>query len=201
MTKISTIFFDWGGVIAADPADDFLTQLLRDCGATENQAQEIYDTYMRTFMRGELTEAEYWNVLREKYSLSIHDTISQEFAKWRGLIANDDVFALVDEAKTKGITTVVFTNVIEPTYNVLEKAGYYDRFDHIIASCKVGMAKPQPEIYQLALDTIGTTAEQSLFIDDKQRNLIPATEMGWHTILAENAEQIIRDTKRYLDAA
>jgi putative hydrolase of the HAD superfamily len=198
MTKINTIFFDWGGVIASDPADDFLKQLLRDCGATEDQTKEIYDTYMRKFMRGELTESEYWEELRRNYGLTIHDTISEEFTAWKGLAANQEVFALVDAARAKGITTVVFTNVIEPTYNALEKAGHYARFDHVIASCKIGLAKPQPEIYRYALAQLQATAEQSLFIDDKQRNLAPAAEMGFHTILAQNPEQIIRETQEYL---
>lgn len=201
MSKIDTIFFDWGGVIASDPADDFLTQLLRDCGATEAQAQEIYDGYMRSFMRGEITETEYWNELRQKYGLTIHDTISDEFNAWKGLEANEAVFALVDEAKAKGIKTVAFTNVIEPTYNALAKAGHYDRFDTVVASCKVGYAKPQEEIYRLALETAQTTAEKSLFIDDKQRNLTPADTMGFRTILALNPAQIIRETRQYIDAS
>jgi hypothetical protein len=29
-TKMKTIFFDWGGVVADDPGDDFLTKVLRD---------------------------------------------------------------------------------------------------------------------------------------------------------------------------
>lgn len=195
---ITTIFFDWGGVIADDPGDDFLKLLLRDIGANESQVEEIYATYMFSFMQGKISEQEYWDKLRQEYGLAVHDTISHEFKKWNGLIKNDDVLELVRTAKKHGIKTAILSNVIEPTYNVLAQAGYYAEFDTVIASCKVGFAKPEKEIYELALKKLGTTPEQSLFIDDKLKNLQPAIDMGFHTILAENPEQIIRDTKQYL---
>jgi len=198
MSNIDTIFFDWGGVIAGDPDDNFLTLLLRDIGATEAQAEEICDTYMQRFMRGEVTEAQYWNELRQNYGLAIHDTISDEFKKWNGLVKNDDVMALVGKAKATGLQVALLTNVIEPTYNVLSEAAYYDYFDEVIASCKVGFAKPQDEIYQLSLERLHTTAERSLFIDDRQKNLDSAIRLGFATILAQSPEQIISDVSKYI---
>lgn len=190
-----TIFFDWGGVVADDPGDEFLDMLLKNLGATDEQAREISRTYMKAFMRGQISETEYWNTLRTKYGFSIEDSISEEFMKWSGLVANEQILGLVDEAKVKGLKTAILSNVIEPTYNVLERAGFYARFDKVVASCKVGYAKPEKEIYQIALDQLHTTAKRSIFIDDKQRNLDPANEMGFTTILAQSPEQIIRDLK------
>lgn len=193
MHSINTIFFDWGGVVADDPGDEFLSLLLKDIGASEEQVQEIYDTYMRSFMKGEISEAKYWHELRTRYGLTIHDSISDEFKKWRGLVKNDAILELVNQARAHGLQVAILSNVIEPTYNVLLEAGYYDHFDKVIASCKVGYAKPQQEIYQLALEELHTTAEQSVFIDDKQKNLDPANQMGFNTILARSPKQIISD--------
>lgn len=194
----TTLFFDWGGVVANDPGDEFVGQLLRDVGATDEQIKEIFDTYMKRFMCGEIAETQYWQELRERYGLAIHDSISEEFKKWRGLVANEDILALVKEAKDKGLNVAVLSNVIEPTYKVIEAAGYYNLFDEIIASCKVGFVKPEEEIYKIALDRFGVTAEESIFIDDKQYCLDPAERMGFKTILATSPEQIIRDVKTCL---
>jgi len=198
MTKYSTIFFDWGGVIADDPGDEFLGKLLRKIGASETQIQEIFETYMKRFMRGQISEVEYWTELRSNYGFEIHDSISEEFKKWRGLVANQQVLALVKEARDNGIQVAILSNVIEPTYNVIKQAGYYDLFDEVIASCKVGYAKPEKEIYEIALERLGATSERSIFIDDKQYCLDPASEMGIETIFAQNPEQIIRDVRSYL---
>lgn len=195
---MKTIFFDWGGVVADEPGDDFLTKLLQDVGANSEQIQQIFQLYMKQFMRGEISEIEYWNKLRTNYGFEIHESISEEFKKWSGLVANQDVLALVDEAKSKGWQTAILSNVIEPTYNVLEEAGFYDKFDVVIASCKEGVVKPEIGIYQLALHRLHATPEESVFIDDKQANLDPAHGLGFRVILAENPEQIIRDVKEIL---
>jgi putative hydrolase of the HAD superfamily len=195
---MKTIFFDWGGVIADDPGDDFLAKLLREIGATDDQVQEIFQSYMRRFMRGEIPEAEYWDELRSNYGFTIHDSISDEFKKWNGLAANEGVLALVDEAKSRGWQVAILSNVIEPTYNVLKAAGFYDKFDVVIASCKEGFAKPDIEIYRIALEKLNTTASESVFIDDKPSNLTPAKELGFKTILAETPDQTVRDIKDLL---
>jgi len=194
----TTIFFDWGGVVADDPGDEFLTLLLRNLGASDEQVHEIFKTYMKRFMRDEISEKGYWDALKTNYGFTIDDSISDEFMKWTGLVANEEILALVDEAKAKGLRTAILSNVIEPTYNVLDRAGFYARFDETIASCKVGYAKPQREIYDLALEKLGATAEQSIFIDDKQKNLDPADEMGFTTVLAQNPTQIIRDLQNLI---
>jgi putative hydrolase of the HAD superfamily len=199
MSKIDTVFFDWGGVVANDPGDDFLAQLLKNIGATDEQVAAIFETYMKRFMHGQITEKEYWREVKDNFGLSIPDTISDEFMKWNGLTANQDIINLIKELKRDGLKVAILSNVIEPTYNVLKKAGYYDLFDEIIASCKVGFAKPELEIYQISLDKLGTTADKSLFIDDKQRNLDPALEMGFSVILAESPEQIMRDIRKRLE--
>lgn len=193
--KYTTVFFDWGGVIANDPGDEFLGDLIKSVGATDTQVQEIFETYMKRFMRGQLTEAEYWRELRTRYNLAIHDSISDEFKKWRGLVANEDILALAKELKARGLDIAILSNVIEPTYNVIEQAGYYNLFDEVIASCKVGYVKPEKEIYEIALERFGAAPHESIFIDDKQYCLDPATEMGFKTILAQSPEQIIQGVR------
>lgn len=200
MAKIDTVFFDWGGVVADDPGDDFLGQLLKDIGATDEQVVAIFQTYMQRFMRGQITEDEYWQEIKSKFNLLIPNTISDEFMKWSGLVANRDILDLVSELRESGLKVAILSNVIEPTYNVLASAGYYSLFDEVIASCKVGYAKPELEIYQLSLDRLATTADRSLFVDDKQRNLDPALQMGFSVILAKNPEQIVSDIRNTLSS-
>lgn len=193
MTKYTTVFFDWGGVVADDPGDQFLGILLKRHGATGEQISEIFKTYMYQFMRGEMTEQEFYEALRVQYGFAIDNSIADEFMEWSGLVANERILELIEEVKAAGMKVALLSNVIEPSYDSLERAGMYTRFDQLIASCKVGYAKPDREIYSLALERLDATAEQSIFIDDKQRNLDPADEMGFTTILAESPEQIIRD--------
>lgn len=195
------VFFDWGGVIARDPGDGFLGDLLVSIGATEEQKNEILDTYKISFMKGEISEQEYWKALQKRYGLAIHDSISEEFKKWKGLEANETVLELVRDIRAKKIKAAILSNVIEPTYSVIKEAGYYDLFDDVIASCKVGYAKPEKEIYQIALRRLGVRGDEAIFIDDKQKCLDPAAELGFTTMLAENQDQLIKDLRILVQSA
>lgn len=44
--------------------------------------------------------------------------------------------------------------------------GYYELFDDVILSYKVGLIKPEPEIYEMAARNLGARAENCVFIDD-----------------------------------
>jgi epoxide hydrolase-like predicted phosphatase len=195
------IFFDWGGVIGMDPDDNFLGNLLLSIGATEEQRDEILDTYKISFMRGEISEKEYWEALRQQYGLFIHDSISDEFKRWKGLEINQEVLDIALQAKTKNIKIAILSNVIEPTYVAIKQAGYYDLFDDVIASCKVGYAKPDKQIYLLALRRLGVKSEEAIFIDDKQKCIKPASELGFTTILVKNQSQLLEDLRKLIEVS
>lgn len=55
-------------------------------------------------------------------------------------------------------------------------------FDVVVESSVVGIRKPEPEFYRLALDRLGVTADEAVFLDDLGINLKPAREMGMTTI-------------------
>ena len=195
---ITTVFFDWGGVIAPDPQDDFLSSLLKQAGASDDQITNFFSSYMSRFTRGTLNTNGFWYLLKNTYQLSAPDDLTNTFATWRGLNVADQLLTLVRDLKVRGFKVVLFTNVIEPSYDLIKQAGYYDEFDEVIASCKVGFGKPDQEIYDIALQKTHVTAEESLFVDDKQTFLDPAIRMGFTTILATSSEQIIRDVNAAL---
>lgn len=196
---INTVFFDWGGVVAEDPGDDFLKEILHSCGATPEQMEQISRVYMQKFMRGEFTESDYWNAVKSHYGYDIPMSTESLFLSWHGTETNDDVMALVRDVQASGRVAGLLSNVIQPAYDALSEAGVYDPFDVVITSCTEGVAKPEPEIFQLALERTKTTAPESLFIDDKLENIEVAQQLGFKTILAENPAQFIAEARKLLD--
>jgi epoxide hydrolase-like predicted phosphatase len=196
--QYSVVFFDWSGVVADDSGDEFIRQLFRNAGATDNQIKKIIDTHFENLMLGRISEIEFWQKLKIDYCLNIKEPTSKEFKKWRGLEANNDILMLASKIKNRGIQVAVLTNIIEPVYCIIEQAGYYRRFDQVIASCKVGLTKPHKEIYLLALQQFNIVAQRAVFIDDKQVNLDTADYLGFKTILAQNPSQIINDVQKII---
>jgi putative hydrolase of the HAD superfamily len=57
-----------------------------------------------------------------------------------------------------------------------------DCFETRIYSHLAGLEKPSPEIYHLALRSLGVLAEESLFIDDKEENVATAEALGFQVL-------------------
>jgi putative hydrolase of the HAD superfamily len=56
-------------------------------------------------------------------------------------------------------------------------------FEVVVDSSHVGMRKPEPEIYRVALDRLGVPAFDALFVDDRAENIDTARELGLRTLL------------------
>lgn len=55
-------------------------------------------------------------------------------------------------------------------------------FDDIIISGAVHLAKPDPAIFKVMLEKVNQPAEECLFIDDNERNVLAAQDLGIQTI-------------------
>jgi epoxide hydrolase-like predicted phosphatase len=74
-----------------------------------------------------------------------------------------------------------------------------DIFDHFFISAELGIAKPDPDIFHLVIDTLKQDPEEIIFIDDFQENVDGAREAGIHAIHFHNRAQALADLAEYLD--
>jgi putative hydrolase of the HAD superfamily len=70
--------------------------------------------------------------------------------------------------------------------------------DDIVDSHEVGMRKPNPAIYSLALERLGTTAERTAFLDDVESNVAGARDVGMVGVLVEDDAMPAIETVRRL---
>jgi 2-haloacid dehalogenase len=64
----------------------------------------------------------------------------------------------------------------------LSKFDFFSLLDDMVVSGFVGVAKPDPAIYNLLLEKIGRPADECLLIDDALPNIEQAATMGFKTI-------------------
>lgn len=66
---------------------------------------------------------------------------------------------------------------------------FYDRaFDVQVISGKVGLRKPQREMFERGIEALGVAPERIVFVDDFGENLPPAQALGLATILHDPAD-------------
>jgi len=71
-------------------------------------------------------------------------------------------------------------------------------FDDLIISAEVGLVKPDPRIFQLALERLGVQPEEAVFIDDMLVNVEAANQQGWAAIQFLDTKQTLVDLQSIL---
>jgi putative hydrolase of the HAD superfamily len=71
----------------------------------------------------------------------------------------------------------------------------------VIESSVVGVRKPDPRIYVLACDALGTEARHVVFLDDLGVNLKPARALGMVTIKVESVSSALSELETVLGLA
>ena len=81
--------------------------------------------------------------------------------------------------------------------NALDEAEVGNYFSAIVASSEVGALKPEKEIYEKALELLGVSPEEAVFIDDNPLNAEGAKKLGINTIVFQGANQLKEALKHY----
>jgi putative hydrolase of the HAD superfamily len=62
-----------------------------------------------------------------------------------------------------------------------------------LSSCYLGLRKPEPAMYQRAIDIVGAPPERILFIDDRQENVVGAVTAGLTALRFTGIEDLRRE--------
>jgi putative hydrolase of the HAD superfamily len=68
--------------------------------------------------------------------------------------------------------------------------------DVFLSSCYLGLRKPDPRIFDLALDVLQRDAEEVAFIDDRPGNCEAAEALGIHAICYHDEAQCVQALER-----
>ncbi len=90
---------------------------------------------------------------------------------------------LMDRVARKGLRQVLTTNNENRRATYIEnQLGFGNRVEHIFASGRMGVAKPDTEYFKAVSATLRVNANEILFIDDLAENIIAAKAFGWKTM-------------------
>lgn len=95
-----------------------------------------------------------------------------------GVTVPGDVHAFLEQLAARGVRTAFVSNCADNTRPMLESLGLADRVDALVLSCEVRAAKPDPLIYETALDRLGVEAGDAVFVDDQPAFCAGAAALG-----------------------
>jgi epoxide hydrolase-like predicted phosphatase len=197
MTKssIRTIFWDIGGVLLTNGWDPrqraaVFKRLHVDLTAYE----ELHDRANYYWERGLISAEDFFS----QTVLKPNDKLNLTFDKlWPQVCAQSKVLHpecldMLAELKQAGRYRLATLNNESRELNEYRLDAFKLRslFDYFICSGYVHEMKPNPGIYEAAIDISGFAAETALFIDDRQENCDAAAALGIQTIVFQSPAQL-----------
>lgn len=198
---IKALIWDLEGVLMLTNDDNLPLTVAKKLNAPYEKVREIFfsDTNDKVDL-GEITQDHFNEYVLDTLQISrdkkylLEEVINEEFYIDEELLKK--IAGMRREYKTGLLSN--FSNDLRP--KIENEWAIASAFDEIIISCEVGMIKPDPAIFNLMLDRLGVKVDESVFIDDRIKNIDGAKELGLHTIFFTDKEQALGELARILQA-
>jgi putative hydrolase of the HAD superfamily len=190
---VSAVLFDFGGVILTSPFDAF-ADYERRAGLPPGFLRRVNSTDPHTnawarLERNELDVAEFVVAFEQEAAQLGHAVDGYEVLACLHGELRPEMVEAVRRCAASMATALVTNNVLsdEPASSSGGSfAELLGLFDVVVESSRVGVRKPEPRFYEIALEQLGVAAPDAVFLDDLGINLKPARDMGMHTIKVED---------------
>ena len=198
MQKLEGILIDLGGVL---------------CSVNEQAAWEAWEAH--TGLPGESLRAEmYDRGLKEEIdrglkqppgiamflSFRFETALSLDDWKriWTSSVQPDPEMDEFAYALAQHLPTALASTTDRLHHKALaEQLSCLERFKGQTVSYEIGYVKPEPRFYHHALEQLGTPAKTTLFIDDKEENVMGALEAGMPALRFTGLAKLRDDLKQF----
>ena len=197
--SIKAVFFDLGGVIVRTEFQAPRQQLADRLGMDYDDLNKLVfdsDTGVKA-STGEISSADHWAfvVKRLKRPDAELAAIREEF--FAGDIVDRTLVEYIRSLRGRYKTGLI-SNAWSDLRDFIVREKFDDAFDKMIISAEVGAMKPEPKIYQIALDQFGVKPKEAVFVDDFYINIEGCEKVGIKGIHFKDAESTLQQLKKLL---
>jgi epoxide hydrolase-like predicted phosphatase len=204
--RYDAVLFDFSGVMI-DSAFTAIAKIGGDAGA-DRTLELLLGPYDRDtdhpwhrVERGEIPITDWVTEVSEQ---AARDGVTLDFDQLGSFLANadvrDDMVAEVLALRADGYRTALVTNnVREASDSWRQMLALDDLFDVVVDSSSVGVRKPDPRIYLLALEQLGDVSPaRAVFLDDHPGNVAGAERAGLVAVLVDDPAVAIAELRELL---
>lgn len=197
---IKALIFDWGEVLIEDPAGRMLGYFSARLGVSAEDLNRAYAEFVTDFQKGLITEKMLWHGMADR--LAIKEPVAQD-SLWKEAFGHaykprPEMFLLLSELKHEGFRLGLLSNTEAPAVEYFHAQGC-QVFDQTVFSCLVGAVKPEPRIYEVALERLEVGPQEAIFIDDRKDFVEGARRVGLVTVLFQSPQQVEREIRSHFN--
>lgn len=194
---LRAVVFDYGMVLSGPPYSPAREELRRITGLSHDALEGYYWTDRHAYDRGDLTGLGFWQKLVSDASLDLTAEEIAELNHWDARMwttVNPAMLSWHKRLKEHGLQTGILSNMGDSVLeSIAQSFAWIEDFDVLIWSFEHRLAKPEPAIYELLLERLGTVPEETLFLDDKLENIEAARQLGIRGLQFSTVDQLRED--------
>lgn len=191
------IGFDYGGVIRGQPGIYFTQAVCNELGISIEKYKEVYYKNNHKRNLGHGSWEEFWEEFVEEVGGNKEQAsriIEISHNKHKGIHQN--VLDLITDLR-KDYKVGLYSNNTHEAAEEMRASGIDLYFDVFWISAEVGYMKPDPEGFKRFFEVLEVNPEESVFIDDAERSLSTAEEVGFTPVLYRTYDNLIADLKGF----
>ena len=206
MTKtFKAVIWDFGGVFTSSPFDAFARYeaeqgLPRNFIRTVNATNPLDNAWAK-LEQSKVSGEEFDSLFREESKALGHEVPGADVLKLLSGSLRPRVVDALKVCKQHGKVGCITNNapigkgasMTNDAEKAAQLAHVFDQFDHLIESSKIGIRKPDPQIYKLMCEALDVAPEDCVYLDDLGINLKPARALGMTTIKVISPEQALQE--------
>ncbi len=191
---IRTCLFDMGNVLVFFSHDRMCEQLGRLCdrSAADIRTLLIESGIQWNYERGQLSGEQF----RDWFQTATDCDVTMAAVNQAGsdiFCLNEPIVPILDQLKQSGMRLVLLSNTCQSHFDwIHEHFDVLSRFDDFVISCEVGAMKPEPEIYQAAIQKIGCRPEECFYTDDIPQYIAAGRAHGLQAEVYTDVPSLIR---------
>jgi len=165
----------------------------------QERETEFIEYTAEMFLRDLLKEYGYDQVPGEiiKKAVEAQFTVSQ--AHW---LPEDDALPLLDRLKKEGYQLGLISNAIDAqdVRTLIDKGHFAPYFELTLISAEVGLRKPHPQIFQIALDHFNARPEEAVMVGDTLgADILGANNVGIASVWINRRAEVRSDNMAHED--
>lgn len=196
---MSWVLFDYGGVISQPQPEEYRAALARASGGPAADFEAAYWRYRLDYDRAALDVTAYWQQIaadlgRSYTGAEIAELSRLDSLSWMTL--QPGTVELITGLAAAGQRLALLSNAPADTAEAVSALPVAGHFEHLVFSCALKSAKPEPECFLATLELLGAEPADVIFLDDRPDNVAGAAALGIRSVHFTDAAAARADLAR-----
>lgn len=202
---IKNFIFDFGQVLVEFNTEYMTSVYFENKAEIKTVEEVVFDRlYWDKLDEGSISDDQVRQGIKSRLPKELHEKACLVYDNWyKNLPFIKGMTELISEIKQNGGRIFLLSNISEAFadnyHTVPEIKALFDKFDGLVFSSKLGLTKPDKEIFKYLLRQYNLNARECVFIDDRVCNTLGAERIGIKSILFSACDDKFKtEIKKYI---